>query len=252
MPEPARFQSLNHWRLSGTEEICLVAFAVRCVELHRVCSNAQWCVGLLPAPSNEIEIESVPSPPFFLFGKKERGKSEIYAPSTRRFRVALGRVIVVPSKSFVTLTWQPSRDLQKAFRACGSVSLPSQTGGQPRAVGLTCRSSRTPGRACPVFVLYIPLSLVSFIPSHSSLVMDTYILVIVWLLELVVHVLLQNHMASRTGDRLLTSGYVQGVRSSASFIGTIAQYKSSNAHLRCPSRTPTRRRQCRLPRWPRR
>ena len=61
--------------------------------------------------------------PTFSFGKKER-ESAIYAPSTRRFRVALGRVMVVPSKSFVTLTWHPSRDLQKAFCACGSVSLP--------------------------------------------------------------------------------------------------------------------------------
>lgn len=36
---------------------------------------------------------------------------------------------------------------------------------------------------------------------------DTYVLVIVGFLELVVHVLLQNHMASRAGHRLLTSGY---------------------------------------------
>lgn len=34
-----------------------------------------------------------------------------HVPSTRRFRVALGRVIVVPSISFVTLTWQPKREL---------------------------------------------------------------------------------------------------------------------------------------------
>lgn len=56
--------------------------------------------------------------------KEEDGKVERNAPSTRKFRVALGRVIVVPCMSFVTLIWQPRRELKKE----GEVSLEGRRG----------------------------------------------------------------------------------------------------------------------------
>lgn len=44
-----------------------------------------------------------------------------YAPSTRRFRVAEGRVIVVPSNAFVTLTWHPRREVSVSPKARSSM-----------------------------------------------------------------------------------------------------------------------------------
>lgn len=50
-------------------------------------------------------------------------ESESNAPSTLKFRVALGSVMVVPFMSLVTLTWHPSRDLSWYKQ---SASLPSK------------------------------------------------------------------------------------------------------------------------------
>lgn len=96
------------------------------------CSSqvAQWCVGLLPTHTFEIENNQFQSPiPFSRERERKREESVFYAPSTRRFRVALGRVMVVPSKSFVTLTWHPSRDLQNAIRF--RISVPPEPNRKP-------------------------------------------------------------------------------------------------------------------------
>ena len=51
---------------------------------------------------------------------RDEGRGD--APSTRKFLVALGSVIVVPSISLVTLTWHPRRDVSVSPKARSSMS----------------------------------------------------------------------------------------------------------------------------------
>ena len=45
-----------------------------------------------------------------------RSKYRICSPSTNIFRVADGGVAIIPSRSFVSLTWHPNLDLQCVVR----------------------------------------------------------------------------------------------------------------------------------------
>lgn len=110
--------------------------------------------------------------------------------------MALGSVMVVPAKSFVTLTWQPSREL---FEAVGSVKAAvtaenerdarvCQAKGEVEHVLLRCRWSGQPRD-----------SSLTRRPREAK----THILIVIRLLELVVDIVLENDMASRACHRLL-------------------------------------------------
>jgi hypothetical protein len=68
-------------------------------------ATSQCGVGFDPAEVNKISTRG---------GKVKR---EQYGPSTRMFRVPLGRVIVVPCMSLVTLIWHPRRDLRDGAKS---------------------------------------------------------------------------------------------------------------------------------------
>ncbi len=57
--------------------------------------------------------------------RRTRIPNSIDSPSTNILRVALGSVAVIPSRSFVSLTWQPNREVPVSPNAMSSMSFSS-------------------------------------------------------------------------------------------------------------------------------
>lgn len=110
---------------------------------------------------------------------REREREE-GAPSTRKFLVALGSVMVVPSMSFVTLTWQPRRDVSVRPNARSSMSCAGDAESACEELQRTHSLGVAPVNARR---------------ERATPRSRTHILIVVRLLELVVHVLLQDDMA---------------------------------------------------------
>lgn len=119
-------------------------------------------------------------------------------------------MIVVPSISLVTLIWHPSLDLQQGWSASVGVALTSPT---PKANHHRTEEDcvRIGESECEIqHVVLGEWKGQRFSWSFGDAVKPRTHLVIRRLLQLVVDIVLKNHMASRAGDGLLTSGCRRG------------------------------------------